>query len=340
VTIFGSIFAVLLLLAPFDFAAAYIYSVNCYDTTLGTSGFYIIKTKFIDLDNKVISREITTSQEGDIINIKPIEIALPRDTILLSIIMNNCYCKNTRPGNYDCLISILNKLSRNIILHINIPGQMITGIMPDIDGLIYLKGILRENDNYSEIDGIYELGDNFNLNKIRNIPSDYFPNSLIINSTGEMARKIKDNIYYDVFQGNYYIMKTNDTGILIDTLRLENFESRNMIFSLVDTILYIFSLNYEVHLPGENYKGYHQDWIEANVRKYNSNTFALIDSIPLPDYPEGDFIGGSYGVGDIVGPYIVYYYGEEGNLELLYPAMLFIFDTRTNEASWLRVGWR
>jgi hypothetical protein len=65
-----------------------------------------------------------------------------------------------------------------------------------------------------------------------------------------------------------------------------------------------------------------------------------MDSIPIPDYPEGDFISGSYGPAELVGPYIVYYFGESNDLGQLYPAMLFIFDTRTNEATWLRVGWR
>jgi hypothetical protein len=123
-------------------------------------------------------------------------------------------------------------------------------------------------------------------------------------------------------------------------LRLENYESRNSIFAVLDTIIYVFSLNYELHFKGRIEKGYGQDWIDANVRMFNIRNFVLLDSLSLPDYPEGDFISGSYGVGEVKGPFITYYFGQSGDMQLVYPAMLFIFDTRTNEATWLRVGWR
>jgi len=37
---------------------------------------------------------------------------------------------------------------------------------------------------------------------------------------------------------------------------------------------------------------------------------------------------------------IYYYYFWQDGYEGFDPAYLLIFDTRTNEASWLRVGWR
>jgi hypothetical protein len=112
------------------------------------------------------------------------------------------------------------------------------------------------------------------------------------------------------------------------------------LFAVKNNLLYIFNLNYEIRFKNKIVKGYGQDWIESNVRVINLENFSLIDSIQVPDYPEGDYISGSSGVADVVGNYIVYYFGSSNDMEIFAPAMLFIFDTRTNQAAWLRVGWR
>jgi len=46
------------------------------------------------------------------------------------------------------------------------------------------------------------------------------------------------------------------------------------------------------------------------------------------------------GTAESVGPYLYYYYFWQDGYEGFDPAYLLIFDTRTNEATWLRVGWR
>jgi hypothetical protein len=55
---------------------------------------------------------------------------------------------------------------------------------------------------------------------------------------------------------------------------------------------------------------------------------------------EGGYIINEIGECDNIGPYMVYYYFAQEDYRYFSPAMLFIFDTRTNEATWLRVGWR
>jgi len=59
-------------------------------------------------------------------------------------------------------------------------------------------------------------------------------------------------------------------------------------------------------------------------------------------YPNSDsgYIGSGYGPCERIGPYFIYYFFDGEDYRYFSPAMLFIFDTRTNQATWLRVGWR
>ncbi len=334
------ILPIILILLLFSKIEANETVLNCYDTTKGNNGFYYIKTKFVDLDLKRIAFSIDIAPEGELVNLKPAQIARQNDTLLISAVDIGCYCKNTAPRENYTHLAFLSKASRNLLAQRDLPNHMLSELLGLNENEVFIRGSRFEGQSAISMDGIYIFRPNHNLERIRDVNIDFYPHTKVILGPDELAQEIGNNAYFDVFDGHYYLIRLGENGIVEDTIRLESFESRNMIFALKDTILYAFSLNYEIHFKGESYKGYGQDWINPNLRRFNINTFELVDSLPLLDYPEGDFISGSYGVGEVIGPYITYYFGEPGDMHVLYPAMLLIFDTRTNEATWLRVGWR
>ncbi len=176
---------------------------------------------------------------------------------------------------------------------------------------------------------------------IENAPVGYTPQALDSLDVFTFPRHIHGDIYYDSYRDYYYILKTDPAGImLIDTLRSLSIKSSNHLFAVKDSLLFIFNLNYEIHFKNNVIKGYGDNWIESNLRIYDIADFSLVDSVSIPDYEEGNYISGTSGVADVVGDYIAYYFGKSNDMEIFAPAMLFIFDTRTNEATWLRVGWR
>jgi hypothetical protein len=338
---FGKALAFLVLLFSYlSTAKAFDIAVNCYDTSRGVGGFYYIKTKVVNLDTKQVAWECTIADEGEIVNLYPVQVSLLRDTLLLTAINDSCFCKNTAIGGHNTKLAIVDMNTYELTEQRDLPRHIIYRFKNSDENEIFIRGSRFVANNPISIDGIYRLPTNHVLEKIRNVDIDYNPYTRIILAPDELAQWVGDNIYFDVFDAHYYLIKLGGNDIIADTVRLENFESRNMVVALKDTILYVFSLNYETHLIGESYKGYGQNWILANLRRYSVNEFALLDSIPILDYPEGDFINGAYGPAKVTGPYIVYYFGDSNDMGQLYPAMLFIFDTRTNEATWLRVGWR
>jgi len=322
-------------------AAAQVYAINCYDTTTGEAGFYLAKMKFINLDAKQIIDEVIIADEGGIINIIPIEVPLVRDTMWLAALTSKCYCKNTTIGNYDARIVAVSKRSQNILRQVNFPGRMIYALMKDADHRFFLGGFQVNADTQGSVDGVYEMTRDFRLERVGLRPSGYMPNTIRGLTGNTYSKLIADDLFFAAFADYFYVIKTDaNHEVFLDTLRCFPLESRSQIFALKDSMLYIFSLNYEVHISGRVEKGYGQDWIDSNVRIVRVSDFTLADSINVPDYPEGEFVDWETAAAEVSGAYIVYYFGQSGDMELLYPAMLFIFDTRTNEATWLRVGWR
>jgi hypothetical protein len=339
--VYGRILFTLIIYFAFgSYSNAQEIALNCYDTTRGESGYYLVKTKFVNLETKRVINEISIAEEGELVNLIPTVINRRNDTLLFSAVNTKCYCKNTSAGDYNTYLTLINRSTHNLLFSRNVPHQILTDISLEYPDNIKINGSIIDGNIDIPVDGIYRLGRNMELEKTRNINIYDHPNTIRSLDLQGLARLIAPNLYFDIYDGHYYIIKTDNQSNIIDTLRLDEYENRNTILAAKDTILYVFSINYEVHIKGRIDKGYRQDWITPNVRIFNIMNFRLADSLSIPDYPEGDFISSSYGVAKIDEPFITYYFGDSGDMDLLYPAMLFIFDTRTNEATWLRVGWR
>ena len=83
---------------------------------------------------------------------------------------------------------------------------------------------------------------------------------------------------------------------------------------------------------------YSADTMSMAICIYNPSTLDQTDSI---SYSVGEsYAAMEIGPAESLGPYLYYYYFWQDGYEGFDPAYLLIFDTRTNEATWLRVGWR
>jgi hypothetical protein len=313
----------------------YEIAINCYDTVWTENGDHPVQTKFIDLDKKNIITSIEIAREGELTEIQPMHVFCQGKACLISMTNTACYCKNTSVGDYNTHVAIIDSTSKTLLVSYDIPHQITIELYSLGDSLFFLGGSLENGPNHREIDEVCTIDSYYNIVNV--MPIDQYTKPHV---SPVLDFKVFNNIYFDIVDGQYRVFKRDREMQTIDSLLLEPLESRNMIFAGIDSILYVFSINYEVHIKGRDDKAYGQDWITPNVRRYNIDSFKMIDSIPIPDFKKDNFVSGDDGVARVFGPYITYYFGEPGDMELLYPAMLFIFDTRTNETTWLRVGWR
>jgi hypothetical protein len=150
-------------------------------------------------------------------------------------------------------------------------------------------------------------------------------------------------IYWDTADNFevYILMLNAQRTRILDSLSVGNFLAYSQLFgvSAADSLLYIFSLSYDIPRGGGRLA--HRNNAPSFVRKYRVADFSLTDSISVPNIvPDTDYVRNELGPCDVVGPFMVYYFFKGDDYRYFSPAMLFIFDTRTNEATWLRVGWR
>jgi hypothetical protein len=152
------------------------------------------------------------------------------------------------------------------------------------------------------------------------------------------------NLYYSLNNSRYWLIRINNGGSLVtDSLMAEDGSPSSAIFAYhpVTNKIYIFHLNFEQHGKfSELDKNYGDRWIQPQVLVYDPDTFQLMERHTITDFIPGNYPLVENGPADVIGDYIVYYFFDDEWMGKFNPAMLFIFDTRTNEATWLRVGWR
>jgi len=314
------------------------YAVNTYDID-DTSGFKQVKTKIIDLDSKSIVNEILISDIGYITSKIPVVYHRGRSTYLISVVLEGCYCKNSIPGIYKSNISIIDSTTKQLIYSHSDTNIIIFDLAQNSDNSVFISGEIK-HPNEKTIYGDFVLKNNLRFRLKNQRPVGYHPHRFIELDRFTFYEPIDTlkQLYKANSSGNRFILKT-DREVIFDSLQQNNDPERSLVFASKDSLLYVFHQNYEFYGKMIQ-KSRDDDWIQSHVLIYDGNDFSLVDSIAIPDYPEGEYIAGDFGVADVVGDYIVHYFFPKGGLEDFEPAMLFIFDTRTNETTWLRVGWR
>jgi len=151
-----------------------------------------------------------------------------------------------------------------------------------------------------------------------------------------------DRYYWAANSNGVYILVIgfHDSTLINSTLVCTSRAQAN-IFALSpgDSLIYCFFINYN-SLGGP--EAFRKTGIDPSyLITFAPESLAQIDSLSLPS-PSLDYgyVQPETGICDKVGPYLVYYFFLQESYKYFSPAMLFIFDTRTNEATWLRVGWR
>jgi hypothetical protein len=266
---------------------------------------------------------------------------------LLLALESGVYAKNSGPGAETTFVFILDD-SLNIIRNLKFPDASISELRQFENEEGFRFG-LTTADNAIEIfrEGIYEIDRDFRFRRIRDFVPSIGPNDIRTLNEFEYLHRLNNNpqgIFYSVadYGLNYLLKLSGDrTSIASSVLTSRNFVSDIFAYHPLRDKVYLFRLNYEQHGKFPEYdKDYGENWIEPHVLIYNPSNFELVDSLPVADFTSGNYPLAEKGQADVVGDFIVYYFFDDEWLGRFNPAMLFIFDTRTNEATWLRVGWR
>jgi hypothetical protein len=296
----------------------------------------------IDLNSKSIINSVPIRLTGELQAKNPIPLSLRNQTIYFISTINglpakNCEYLNRRVANYAIL---------------NTDGVLIQqGQMPYfqiLDYKILARGMVEIN--YSDSLGMNSWG---NLSIINGAtPHVNFTRRAVFDSINYptisnfryMNKIIGSNslLYWvDNYSGRYILKLNYEQRILIDSLKIDSTNTSNHIIGIGngDSVIYSFYLNYNIVGGPESTRKTSVD--SSYLKLFRISDFSFIDSIPINNPAnDSDIVGNSNGPCDRIGPYFVYYFFNGEDYRYFSSAMLFIFDTRTNEARWLRVGWR
>jgi len=325
------------------------YFLHSYD--LQPDSTYHLYLKKIDLQSKSVQDSILISSTGTIMRKKPIEVKRGNKNYLISFISNGLNAKNSENVQGGDIIYF------KVILdfHNNINLVFADSLKPaSLEILTQFKGHNKfrlaiknyiDSSYYFDM-GEYSINQNNRFSFIRPVSSDDIPGKLIdIDGFGSLLpipEASNYNLYYSFHNSQYWLLKLNSNlDHVIDSLQLRESGGQATLFSYHPTTdnFFCFHLNYEMHgkYTTKNREDY---YITPELLIYDSVTLGLLERHLIDDYPDGNYPGRENGIADVVGDYIVYYFFEDDWMGIYAPAMLFIFDTRTNETTWLRVGWR
>jgi hypothetical protein len=334
-----------------NISVAQIYYVNTYGNPT-KEGLSLIFIKAIDLERGIIIDSVVAANYGYIWQKTPVQIVLEGRQLLLTITENGGYAKNSYMGPNSVIYAIV-RAGRNmtIVRRDSIDNVVIDCFDQYPGDQNFRFGLARHMDSsYTMIfpTGEYTLGRDFSFIRLPGLDLNperiEMPNQQNFRYLHRLNMPNLHRLYRSISDdSHYWILRLNSDQNIVDSLMIDYEGRASSIYAYhpAKDRLYVFHLNYEQHGKFREYdKNYGQDWIVPEVQIYDPSTFQLLESHRIADFDSGSYPLGEHGLADVVGNYIVYYFFEDEWMGNFNPAMLFIFDTRTNQATWLRVGWR
>jgi hypothetical protein len=334
----------LCIMTQWAWAEPYFY-LSTYD--MYQEGYSVhISIKKIDLACASISDSLALISEGYLATPKPIKINIKEQDCLLVVVQGGVFGKNSGPGPETTYAFIIDT-GLNLMKGIKIPDSNIS-IAEQYDGENGFRfGSTAYRDTVALYDdGIYKIDSNYVFTKVGTYISGIGPQDIQKLDKFQYLHSLNsnhDNIYYSLSDSGYILLKLNPSNSMITSKIPTIIHHGSEIFAYHSTRnkIYVFHLNYEQHGKFEEYeKDYGEDWIVPEVLIYDPTSLNLVERHQITDFTPGNYPLSERGQADVVGDYIVYYFFDDEWMGNYNPAMLFIFDTRTNEATWLRVGWR
>jgi hypothetical protein len=323
------------------------YAANILDiVTYGDVNWHSnIVIKRIDLEQKAVIQSTQLSFGGEIITKNPIRFSV-NNSLRLIISTDGVPGKNCEaryPISYYAFIDD----SLNVIYVDSIPHVGIYDIIVSRNDSLILLVSEPVNDiavatHYAK----YSLLNNLVLNQESAIPASFNPDNIPIigthnnlrsigNNRGNLFWDLDDNFKIHLFNINQLNRSIRGDLIIGDIIAY----SQLLALSLDTSSIYAFSLSYDIPHGGGLVST--RNTRPSYLKKYSVLNFQRIDSIAIPNLvADSDYTSNEHGLCHQKGPYLYYYFFKSDDYRYFSPAMLFIFDTRTNEARWLRVGWR
>jgi hypothetical protein len=325
------------------------YYINVYDGD--PEADMSVYSKCIDLSAGEIIGSIQLSSTGTILNKRPFVATVGGRQYLIAFWQNGGYDKNSAMplDHYVVGYAVLSRDDAlNLVSKDSIVGATAEYVaqFPSENGFRF--GLRSDRGDQQLLpEGIYGLNPRLGLVLRDRRDSASRPGIIRDLDDYEFLKPLSDHNGANLYTAYPYLLHivkvNNEKDEILQVLHLPQSENQFSLFAYHPSAdrIYLFHLNYEIHGKFDEYeRGYEDNTAACHVIMFDADSFEMIDSLEIANYPQGDYPSPETGAAQVVGHFIVYYFFDSDWIGRFNPAMLFIFDTRTNEATWLRVGWR
>lgn len=319
----------------------HLYYVCSYENDIWNTNILVAT---INLDSKRISNSTSIPIRGELAFKKPLILSRDNQMFYIIITDDGLPAKDAELMNIETVRFAVCDPSLNLLYLAELPGLTILDSYRD-NNATGLKFTMRRGNSLLDYKGNIIIQDSNRIDIVNQEPDIYDHSNYPVIGGFKYFEKIKetnDRIYWNTTNNGRYLLSLDiGNNRLIDSLNIESDKPYFNLFGMSDndSLIYVFYMNSN-NLSGPT------DLLKTEIdpsylKILRSADFSIIDSIDI-HYPPLDsgYAGGDTGPCDKVGPFFVYFDLNGESYGCFSPAMLFIFDTRTNEASWLRVGWR
>ncbi len=300
----------------------------------------------IDLATAQIVDSIILPSTGSFTSEAPVSLAIGGHRFLISSLVDGLAAKNSkiRDKTYSYYF-LIDADNFNIIRQDSLINKMIGEIKKIHSDSISMEWIDETDGHWNE--SIFSVTRPFHrLNHVRDrrFTEIDFQSERIGGYVGpHFICRIGDSKYYwgyqDIGDSSFInIFKIDLDTTIIDELPINVSGIQNIVTGYSPQTEKIYSFVTTYKLLSSYPLSQSPEYVYPEIIIIDPDDFSIEMRIPL-DIGEA-YAAQETGTAESVGPYLYYYYFQQDGYGQFDPAYLLIFDTRTIEATWLRVGWR
>jgi hypothetical protein len=299
----------------------------------------------IDLVSRSVVDSISLPISGEFLQNRPIQFAVRGNDYLISFVNAGLAGKNSvATGRSAAEYAVVERDQFRLVGHDSLPFVFIYDIKhPDGDFLI-LEWLDETPGQEGHFRGTYSM-DSRDLRLHRQQRREHRSRDDSVLVIGDHLNPVPlllnhlPRIYWDLVDGSRIVLfKTDSHGDISNQLQIGDRALSSVLvgYNPDNELVYYFQFCYVLasYSPPKT----SPDSINNEVHLIRPGDFSIEEIVQMPAPPQ--VVSNELGSVEFVSGQFVYYFSGSENYRYFLPAMLFIFDTRTNEATWLRVGWR
>ncbi len=322
--------------------AQYFY-VNSYAdaNSLGTLNC----TYKIDLESAMVIDSVYFQNRGEFLNKEPIPFQLQNNRWLIAFMATGQAGKNSVIGGVtSTLYTVINEQNFEVVAEDSLPGIL---VFPNIllkDDSLHIEWLEDTHSWQGRFRGVLNLErDRRRLHvDSRRVVNENDESLYVIGEYSNPTLMYSDQqsrFYWVQYQGSLVVIfQTDLLNNILQEMTLGDCRESSFLIGYDESSGNIYVFAFRFSLTTYSPPIVSPDSIRNRVLIINAMDFSNRDEFsPSSETPE---ISNEVGTVDLIDHLFVYYFFEGEDYRSFRPAMLFIFDTRTNEATWVRVGWR